>query len=70
MEAVKALPSELLAREPSIPWSEIARMRDRLAHRNFDTSHAILQGTVDHDLPELERAVSALLNELEPGAAP
>jgi len=28
-------------------------MRDRLAHRYFDTTHAVVQATVDHDLPEL-----------------
>jgi uncharacterized protein with HEPN domain len=55
-EAVKALPDSLLATEPEIHWKQIARMRDHLAHRYFDTSHAILQGTVDHDLPELEKA--------------
>jgi uncharacterized protein with HEPN domain len=64
-EAVKALPAGLLATEPSIPWSEIARMRDHLAHRYFDTSHAILRATVDHDLPDLERAVGVLLDDLE-----
>jgi uncharacterized protein with HEPN domain len=66
-EAVKALPAALLLAQPSIPWSAIARMRDHLAHRYFDTSHAILQVTVDHDLPDLERAVVALLDGLEPG---
>jgi uncharacterized protein with HEPN domain len=55
-EAVKALPDDLLRQEPGIPWAQIARMRDRLAHRYFDTSHAVLQATVDHDLPELEAA--------------
>ena len=59
-EAVKALSDGVLAAEPTIPWSEIARMRDHLAHRYFDTSHAILQATVDNDLPELERAVRRL----------
>jgi uncharacterized protein with HEPN domain len=34
-------------------------MRDHLAHRYFDTNHAILRATVDNDLPELERAVQA-----------
>lgn len=67
-EAVKALPGELTATQPQIPWLEIARMRDHLAHRYFDTSHAILQATVDHDLPDLERAVAALLEGDEPGA--
>lgn len=59
-EAVKALPAELLDTQPSIPWRQIARMRDHLAHRYFDTAHAILQATVDDDLPELERAIHAL----------
>jgi uncharacterized protein with HEPN domain len=35
-------------------------MRDRLAHRYFDTSHAVLQATVEHDLPELEQAIERL----------
>ena len=35
-------------------------MRDHLAHRYFGTAHAILQATVDEDLPDLERAVQAL----------
>src|SRR5215471_10191242 len=60
-EAVKALPDDLLATQPSIPWRQITRMRDHLAHRYFDTAHAILQATVDQDLPDLERAVHALL---------
>ena len=46
-EAVKALPEELLDTQPSIPWRQIARMRDHLAHRYVDTAHAILQATVD-----------------------
>lgn len=61
-EAVKALPDDLLATQPSIPWRQIARMRDHLAH--FDTAHAILQATVDEDLPQLERAVQALSQSL------
>jgi uncharacterized protein with HEPN domain len=63
-EAVKALPADLLEYEPDIPWNEVAGMRDRLAHRYFDTSHAILQGTVDYDLPELQDAVDRLLSRV------
>jgi uncharacterized protein with HEPN domain len=60
-EAVKALPDELLASEPNIAWRQIAAMRDHLAHRYFDTSHAVVQATVDHDLPELEEAIARLV---------
>ncbi len=61
-EAVKALPDDLLDREPDIPWDQITGMRDLLAHRYFDTSHAILQATVEHDIPELDRAVNFMLS--------
>jgi uncharacterized protein with HEPN domain len=64
-EAVKALPDDLLATQPSIPWRQITRMRDHLAHRYFDPAHAILQATVDEDLPDLERAVQALTRSVE-----
>lgn len=60
-EAVKGLSAELLAHEPRIPWSQIAGLRDRLAHRYFDTSHAILAATITHDLPELEAAITRLV---------
>jgi uncharacterized protein with HEPN domain len=39
-------------------------MRDHLAHRYFDTAHAILQATVDEDLPDLEHAIEALNRSL------
>ena len=68
-EAVKALLAELLDTQPSIPWRQIAGMRDGLAHRYFDTAHAILQATVDDDLPELERAIHALAQSLPEDSA-
>jgi uncharacterized protein with HEPN domain len=66
-EAVKALPADLLQTEPDIPWSEIGQMRDRLAHRYFDTSHAIVAATVEGDLPELEYAVRRLYERIGEG---
>jgi uncharacterized protein with HEPN domain len=59
-EAVKALSGELLAAETGLPWAQIAVMRDRLAHRYFDTSHAIVRATVSEDLPDLVAAVRRL----------
>lgn len=66
-EAVKALPTGLTASEPTIPWSQIARMRDHLAHRYFDTTHAIVEATVTHDLPLLSGAVARLLSRAGAG---
>ncbi len=64
-EAVKALPERLLATELTLPWAQIAGMRDHLAHRYFDTSHAVLAATVSDDLPELEAAVRRLLQMVD-----
>ena len=59
-EAIKGLPAELVETEPDIPWNDIAGMRDRLAHRYFDTEHSIVASTVQHDLAPLESAVARL----------
>jgi len=59
-EAVKRIGPDVLAAEPDIPWEDVAGMRDRLGHRYFDTSHAIVQATVDGDLPILEAGVRRL----------
>lgn len=40
-KAGKGIDPEVLAQEPTIPWSDIAGMRDHLTHRYFDTDHAI-----------------------------
>ncbi|MBI5161974.1 MAG: DUF86 domain-containing protein [Micrococcales bacterium] len=59
-EAVKALPPELLASEPGVDWPAIARFRDHLAHRYWDTAHAILHQVVTVELDQLGRAVQRL----------
>jgi uncharacterized protein with HEPN domain len=59
-EAVKDIDPGLLANEPDIPWNDVARMRDHLTHRYFDTDHAIVGATVEHDLPPLVDAARRL----------
>lgn len=64
-EAVKGLDPSLIAAERAIPWRDVARLRDHLAHRYFDTSHSVLAATVENDLPELDQAVRRMLESLE-----
>ncbi len=59
-EAVKAIDPALLDTAPDVPWKEIARMRDHLAHRYFDTDHAIVKDVVDNDLEPLRDATQKL----------
>ena len=63
-EAVRAIDQALVAREPDIPWIDVAGMRNHLAHRYFDTAHSIVQATVTDDLPPLAAATKRLLNHL------
>jgi uncharacterized protein with HEPN domain len=71
-EAVKGVDPELLGRTPKVPWREIARMRDHLTHRYFDTQHEIVADVIETDLPSLKMAVRqlrALVADLEAGQA-
>jgi uncharacterized protein with HEPN domain len=59
-EAVKGMTPALLETEPDVPWQSVAGMRDRLAHHYFDTSHAVLQRTIDQDIPILKDSLARL----------
>jgi uncharacterized protein with HEPN domain len=59
-EAVKALGEDVRARDPQIPWSDIAGMRDLLAHEYFRVDPRIVERTVRKNLVELDRAVARL----------
>jgi len=52
----------LLALEPAISWIDVAGMRNHLAHRYFDTAHAIVRATLSEDLPSLVAATERLLD--------
>ncbi|MBK5223567.1 MAG: DUF86 domain-containing protein [Acidimicrobiia bacterium] len=60
-EAVKGTDPDLLVESPAVPWKEIARMRDHLAHRYFDTDHSIVRDVLDNDLGPLLDAVQSLI---------
>lgn len=64
-EAVQRIDPGLLGEAPEVPWKEIARMRDHLAHHYFDTDHAIVQDVVDHDLDPVAEAVQLLIERAE-----
>lgn len=69
-EAVKDVDPRLLEGAPGVPWKEIARMRDQLAHRYFDTDHAVVQDVVDNDLGPLSDAVDGLIGQISDDDAP
>jgi len=64
-EAIKDLDPKQLESEPEVPWNDIARMRDFLTHRYFDTAHSIVFTTARNDIPVLVAAVERLLSRFE-----
>jgi uncharacterized protein with HEPN domain len=65
-EAVKGISPDLLGTEPSVPWNAIARMRDHLTHRYFDTDHAVVRDVGDNELDTLLEAARSLLEQADP----
>lgn len=59
-EAVKLIDPRLLATEPDIPWSQVAKFRDKLTHHYLDASQQILAETIAADMPKLEAATKRL----------
>ncbi len=52
-EATKHLSEELQSSHDEVPWSKMARMRDRLIHGYFDVDVEIVWTTVTRDIPLL-----------------
>lgn len=68
-EAVKGISPEVLREEPSVPWREIARMRDHLSHHYFDTDHAVVRDVVGNELEPLLVAVRSLIGGTNQGGS-
>lgn len=65
-EAVKALPEELLASYPEIPWHSIRGIGNFLRHEYELVDHRVVWQTVTMSLPKLAPVVDGLLREHGP----
>ena len=64
-EAAQALPEEIRALAPEIPWREIVGMRNVLVHGYFEIDADIVWDAAKRDLPPLKAAVERLLAKLD-----
>jgi uncharacterized protein with HEPN domain len=67
-EAVKAIDPQLLDSQTTVPWRQVARMRDHLAHRDFATEPDAVQAVLDHDIEPLLTAARQLSQRLASAA--
>jgi len=62
-EATKRVPDEVRLSHPSIPWREMAGMRDKLIHFYFGVDHQLVWKTVKERLPSIKPDIIRILVE-------
>lgn len=56
-EATKNLPRDFRKRYADVPWSELAKMRDKLIHGYFGIDLELTWKVVKQDIPELKTQI-------------
>ena len=65
-EAVRAIDPAERSKYPSVPWRQIAGMRNILVHDYFRINQEIVWETVEKHLPALKTEVEQILGQLPP----
>ena len=66
-EAARTIPEEVRELAPSIPWLQIAGMRNILVHGYFEIDTDLVWDAVTRDVPALKPAIEQLLASLNTG---
>ena len=62
-EATKKIPADLKVKWNSIPWKNMAGMRDRLIHDYIGVNYTIVWDVMKNKIPDVNHQISKLLNE-------
>ncbi|MCI0469337.1 MAG: DUF86 domain-containing protein [Nitrospirae bacterium] len=64
-EATKNIPKPVRDRHKKLPWSDMARMRDKLSHEYFGVRYDIVWKVIKEKLPEMKPAIETVLNDIK-----
>jgi uncharacterized protein with HEPN domain len=64
-EAAKKIPSSIRDSHPEVPWSGLARMRDKLIHVYFGVDTEVVWQTLQDDLPPLQESMKKIICDLD-----
>ena len=70
-EATKNVPAAIRQTYPQVPWSDMARMRDKLIHGYFDVDISIVWETVTDTarIPLVQSLIAQVLKDMEAAEA-
>lgn len=63
-EAVKHLPRSVRQKQKDVPWSEMTRMRDKIAHSYFGIRYEIVWAVITQRLPLIRPQIETILKEI------
>ena len=61
-EATKNIPVDIRRKYKELPWSDMARMRDKIIHAYFGINYEIIWKVVKERLPEIEPVIRQIAN--------
>lgn len=64
-EATKNISKEIKAKYRELPWKDMSRMRDKIAHFYFGIDYKIVWKVVKEELPEIKPKIIQILKDLE-----
>ena len=64
-EASRALPTEITALQPDVPWPRVRAIGNVLRHEYHGLSDRIIWGVVEDELPRLKNAIDILRQRFE-----
>ena len=64
-EAAKNIPNEVRVKYPTVPWREMAGMRDKVIHGYFVVDFEMVWLVVKEDLPQIKPIIKQLLFDIQ-----
>lgn len=64
-EATKNVPKEIRQKYKELPWTDMARMRDKITHSYFAIDYEVVWKTIKERLSEIKPKIDNILRDLE-----
>lgn len=64
-EATKNIPRAIRNKHKDLPWSDMAKMRDKLSHEYFGVRYDIVWKVITEKLPKIKPAIEAVLGDVK-----